>query len=84
MSGMKKTGQCPKCQSTDVVGDAEVVPNEKAPAQPFARVGLRTHVVPNASLMKDTWTTEVRAWGCRACGYVELYAQHPGALKHAR
>ena len=74
---MKRSGQCPKCQSTDIFPD-EVI------RRPGVAVdGLRISVSKKstregffARMFKSHASAELRAWVCGHCGYTELYTKH--------
>jgi len=74
-SVMKQTNKCPKCGSGEVIADAMAV---DANAYPLS---VATELAPEALVFKDRRFSDVTAWVCAQCGYVELYAKAPGTLK---
>ncbi len=76
---MKKSSQCPKCGSTEVVADAKVIDRGPAPAQ--QEMSIATFAKPDALLFKGQQESKVSAWVCTACGYLELYADVPATLQ---
>ena len=76
---MKKSSQCPKCGSTEVVADAKVIDRGESHIQFDLRVATFTR--PDALLFKGQQESKVSAWVCTACGYLELYADAPATLK---
>jgi len=59
---MKKTGHCPKCNSTDVEVNARVL--EQA----------GTYKNPDALLLQGKSTFTISACICKSCGFTELYS----------
>ena len=83
---MKHTNKCPKCGSSDVIADAKAIDrspnrNESSPRGP--ELTLATFRKPDAFLFAGQQVTTLSAWVCAACGFVELYADSPKALKIA-
>ena len=66
---MKRTNQCPKCGSTDIIADAKIL------APRAGEVALTIFRDPDALLFKGQLETHVSAWVCSDCGFVEFYAQ---------
>lgn len=75
-----KSGLCPKCGSKEVISNVEVCSGENEAVRPVSlSVPLpRAHT---RVVFHHSETSEVRAWVCGACGYVELYAiDYPSLL----
>ncbi len=78
---MKRTNKCPKCGSSDVIADAKAIGPHPLGGD---RIIIATFRKPEASLFKGQVSTTLSAWVCADCGYVELYADAPRAIKGAR
>lgn len=66
-------GVCPKCASTEVLGEVEVgAKNEPA-------VVLRGYKRPGQFFPGPQYA-DVKAWVCLGCGYTELYTLAPRSL----
>lgn len=76
---MKKTGKCPKCGRSDIIVDAKVVDRGDANVQ--HEMSIVTFRKPDALIFKEKQETNVSAWVCAGCGYVELYADTPDDIK---
>ncbi len=76
---MKQSGQCPKCASTEIIADAEVIDRD----DDGNVLRLATYGRPQALLFKAKRQTAVSAWVCAACGFVEFYADDPAAIKRS-
>ncbi len=76
---MKHTNKCPKCGSTDVIADA--TPIDRSHHSNQTEFTVATFRKPQAILFKGEQDTTVSAWVCADCGFVELYADSPKALK---
>lgn len=76
---MKKTSQCPKCGSTEVVADAKVI--DRGQANLPLEMCIATFTKPDAVFFRGKQESKVSAWVCTACGYLELYADGPATLK---
>lgn len=76
---MKKHSKCPKCGSTEIIADAKAIDRGHADAQKEFTVA--TFGKPDALIFKEKHTSIISAWVCGECGYVELYADSPSALK---
>lgn len=76
---MKKTNHCPKCRSADII--AGVQPLDLAHGNAAHTAALATYRNPTALSFKGRQSTPMTAWVCAECGYVELYADDPHALK---
>ncbi|MCX6902787.1 MAG: hypothetical protein NTW03_04795 [Verrucomicrobia bacterium] len=75
---MKRTNQCPKCGSSDIIAHAKAVVR--------AFVGetellVATFRKPQAALFKGELCTTLSAWVCADCGYVEFYSDAPKHFK---
>lgn len=75
---MKRTNQCPKCGSRDVITDAKAIDRVDNGA-----LSVATLRKPGAVLFKGMLTTTLSAWVCADCGYLELYADNPKSIKVA-
>ena len=78
---MKRTNKCPKCGSSDIIADARAT-SRTAFGEP--ELLAATYRKPEAVLFKGELATTLSAWLCADCGYVELYADAPRAIKLAR
>ncbi len=76
---MKQTGKCLKCNSTDLIADG-VVPVAQH-ASPNTEMTVATFKRPEAIIFKGERETNVSAWVCCQCGYLELYADKPKNLR---
>ncbi len=76
---MKKTNQCPKCGSTDIVVDATAIDRGHSDFQ--RELTVATFGKPDALVFKEAHKSTVSAWVCGQCGYLELYADSPSTLK---
>ncbi len=76
---MKRTNKCPKCGSTDLIADAMAI--DRAHHSNQAEFTVATFRKPQAMIFKGQQDTPVSAWVCADCGFVELYADSPKALK---
>ena len=76
---MKKTGKCPKCDSSDIVADAKAIDRGHGNSQ--MEMSVATFRKPEALIFKEKQETTVSAWVCAACGYIEFYADHPRSIK---
>ncbi|MEX0727203.1 MAG: hypothetical protein WEB58_22210 [Planctomycetaceae bacterium] len=72
---MKSTNTCPKCGSHDVIADAKAIDNVNCD------LCVATYAAPDALFFNGEQRTKLSAWVCAACGFVELYADEPAALK---
>ncbi len=73
-----RSGTCPKCKSVDILDATPIESRADGRTQP---VHVATYGDPGALLFKDTRTTTLSAQVCGNCGYTELYADVPSALK---
>ena len=76
---MKLTQRCPKCGSDDIIADATPIDRSHNRAQ--TEFSIATFRKPDAFLFKGQQSSNVSAWVCGACGFVEFYADQPQALK---
>jgi ribosomal protein S27AE len=76
---VKKSGACPKCRSTNVIADAKV--RDRGDYSVVHELSISTYRNPDALLFKEERLSRVSAWVCGACGYIEFYADTPGALQ---
>jgi predicted nucleic-acid-binding Zn-ribbon protein len=79
---MKRTNKCPKCGSSDIVADAMATTRTMFGPQELLAVTYRKPEA--AALFKGELATTLSAWVCADCGYVELYADAPRAIKVPR
>lgn len=79
---MKRTGKCPKCDSTNVLADATAIDRSRNSNQ--TELTVATFRNPDAVLFKGQQSTSVSAWVCLECGFVEFYADSPQTLKAAK
>ena len=75
---MKKSGKCPKCGGTKIIEDAKVV--DRAHHHREEEMKVSTFSNPTALLFKGQHSTNVSAWVCGFCGFMELYADDPSTL----
>jgi hypothetical protein len=67
---MKKSGVCPKCGSTAIIGSAYL----DLVSQHAGTVGVAVDGDPRAILLKESGRSSLKPLVCTQCGYVELYA----------
>ena len=79
---MKRTNQCPKCGSAEVIRDAKVVDRMQHGLETEMRVASFRN--PEAYVFKGQQNSSVSAWVCTQCGFMEFYADTPHALKVPR
>jgi predicted nucleic-acid-binding Zn-ribbon protein len=77
-ASLKKSGKCPKCDSTNIVVDAKV--HDRGRGIMDEEMSISTYRKPDALVFKETRLSNVSAWACAACGYIELYADEPQIL----
>jgi len=77
---LKKSGKCPKCDSTKIVVDAKV--HDRGRGLMDEEMSISTYRNPDALIFKETRSSNVSAWVCPDCGYIELYADDPRNLVH--
>ncbi len=76
---MKKSNQCPKCGSTNIIDNVKVVDRGDGNWQSDLQLATFRH--PDALIFRGQQTTRVTACVCGECGYVELYAKLPETLQ---
>ncbi|XAL99359.1 hypothetical protein OT109_17485 [Phycisphaeraceae bacterium D3-23] len=79
---MKRSGQCPKCGSNDIIADAKAVDRGEQYVQ--HEMILSTYRKPDALIFKEKQTTTVSAWVCAGCGYTEFYADRPRDIRRPK
>jgi len=77
---MKITGKCPKCGSTDITTDAQVIEHYLNADQ---QLRVASFANPDALLFKGKATSLLSACVCFACGFTELYAASPLNLRQS-
>lgn len=75
---MKKTKQCPKCESQKILMDARVV-DKASKGGPALDLELAVKKDPDALLFKGEERFTIRSWACADCGYTELYTDNADA-----
>ena len=75
---MNQNDGCPKCGSSDVIGDARIVDRT---LEEELRVTVQRK--PNAKVFKRTVGVTLKARVCGSCGHAELYASDPVRLLEA-
>jgi len=78
---MKRTNQCPKCGSKDVVADAKAVDRVYFGVE--QELSVATFRKPDAVFFKGRADSSLSAWICAACGFVEFYVDEPKGLRTA-
>lgn len=76
---MKRTNKCPKCGSSDIIADAKAV--DRGESNVESELSVATFRKPEALIFKGKASTNVSAWVCCGCGYVEFYADTPQSIK---
>ena len=71
---------CVKCGSEASIDGVRILDHYGAAGQLKADLSAATSRNPNALLMKGEVTTSIVGRVCGDCGYIELYADNPGAL----
>jgi predicted nucleic-acid-binding Zn-ribbon protein len=75
---MKRTNQCPKCESKEILTDARVI-DKASKGGPAFDLELAVQKDPDALLFKGEERFAIRAWVCAGCGYTEFYTDNAGA-----
>ena len=75
---MKKTNQCPKCESKKILTGARVI-DKASKHGPAFDLELAVIKNPDALLFKGEERFTVRVWACADCGYTELYTDNAAA-----
>ena len=79
---MPKIDQCAKCGSNSIIRRAMAV--DKVTATGAERnFTVRVDADPTATVFKKSTRSDVHAWICGQCGYMELYADNPAELYEA-
>ncbi len=73
-----KDGNCPKCDSTDVIPGV-TIPDHFNMTHAM-HLSLKVSENPGAFLFKGTKSSKLRAYVCGSCGYSELYVDDPRLL----
>jgi predicted nucleic-acid-binding Zn-ribbon protein len=74
---------CPKCESKEIIEDAEVRDYDSSSHRPLG-VYVKLARPAGGVIKKVTASGELRAWVCGECGYTELYATNYEELLAAR
>jgi predicted nucleic-acid-binding Zn-ribbon protein len=72
---MRKTNQCPKCESRKILVGARVI-DKASKGGPALDLELAVNKDPEALLFKGEQRFSIRAWACADCGYTELYTDN--------
>jgi predicted nucleic-acid-binding Zn-ribbon protein len=78
---VKKSGQCPKCESTNILHNVKAIDFGHYNAQQDLMVGVEGN--PTARLFRQQHRSTLSAWVCGDCGYIEFYADDPRTLIEA-
>lgn len=76
---MKQSGKCPKCGSSDIIVNAKAVDHGHGNTERNMTVAVFRN--PEALLFKGKEYTNVSAWVCAECGFVEFYADTPSDIR---
>jgi predicted nucleic-acid-binding Zn-ribbon protein len=76
---MKQSGKCPRCGCTDIIADAKAMDHGHLNSP--LEMTVATYRNPQALFFKGQQATNVSAWVCAGCGFVEYYADTPDKLK---
>lgn len=77
---MKRKGAtCPKCGGGEIIADATVI--DRGDSGIEGELTVATYGKPWAIVFKEKRQTTLSAWVCASCGFVELYADKPGAIQ---
>jgi predicted nucleic-acid-binding Zn-ribbon protein len=79
---MKSNQKCPKCSSVEIIVDAIVMAQGALAGRSPLRV--MTFKDPAAAFDKEPQFSSVSAWICKACGFMEIYANRPQDLTLSR
>ena len=79
---MKKTGKCPKCDSTDIIADAKAIDRKERGEE--TELSIATYRNPDALIFKEKETSTLSAWVCAECGFVEFYADDTRTIRVPR
>jgi predicted nucleic-acid-binding Zn-ribbon protein len=72
---MKRTNRCPKCDSTNIIGNATAIDRSHYNAE--EELSVATYRNPRAFIFQGKRSTSLSAWVCAECGYTEFYADSP-------
>jgi ribosomal protein S27AE len=75
---VKRSGKCPKCESTNIIADAKV--RDRGDYNVPYEMTVSTFRNPDAVIFKEARLSAVSAWVCGACGFMEFYADTPRVL----
>jgi predicted RNA-binding Zn-ribbon protein involved in translation (DUF1610 family) len=75
---MKRTHQCPKCNSKEIVRAHAL---DRGMHNSQHTLSLATYARPDAWFFKGQTTVPLSAYVCTDCGFVEIYAVNPADLK---
>ncbi len=76
---MTNPEKCPKCGSTQVMNDVQVVDIDSH----MENLAVQVQQKPHARLFKGGVRVPLKAQVCGTCGYTELYAKDPARLLEA-
>lgn len=71
--------KCPKCGYTERLEGLRVMTGGES----FSDLRVETYRKPGALVFKGAVSSNLKAEVCGVCGYTELYAAEPGALREA-
>lgn len=74
---------CPKCGSTEIIGDVEIRDYDANSYRPLG-VFVKLKQAIGGLIKKTSESGELRASICGGCGYTELYASNYKELLKAR
>ncbi len=77
-----KNGICPKCNSHEIVENLPMI--EHGHLNYRMDFSLIVDTKPEALVFSGAVKSQLYAWVCAQCGYVELYTTHPEALLEAQ
>lgn len=77
---MTNSAKCPKCGSTQIINDVQVIDLESY----AENLAVQVQTKPQARLFKGGVRVRLKAQVCGACGYTELYAKDPTRLLKAQ
>ncbi len=69
-----RDGLCPKCQSQEIMPNAEAVEGNNLAIRVYEKAGV---------MLRGMWNFPLKAWVCTSCGYTELYVNTPQELGKA-
>jgi predicted nucleic-acid-binding Zn-ribbon protein len=75
---VKRSGKCPKCGCANVIADAKA--QDRGHFDAAHEMSVVTFRHPEAMIFKGSRQSNVSAWVCAACGFVEFYADTPASL----